>query len=158
MGKKLDLTGQVFGLLTVIRLDRLGSHGKEYWCKCQCGNEKLYRGSTLTSGTVKGCGCQRNKNRDHPSHLHIPNTKIRAAQGRQEWYKGKAHGKVGEIHWRLTIENVRLSSDCRRYDMECRCECGETTIQCYSDIKIGRVKSCGCHQREMASKSGSCVG
>lgn len=43
-----DLVGQKFGKLTVIKLDHVGKHGKEYLCEWDCSSEKIYRGSTLT--------------------------------------------------------------------------------------------------------------
>ena len=58
MGKKcIDLTGQKFGRLTVIkRAENKG--GKVYWlCKCECGNEKVIRGTSLKSGATMSCGC-----------------------------------------------------------------------------------------------------
>ena len=47
MAKLVDLTGQKFGKLTVIR--REGAHlGLATWlCKCECGNEKVVSGSNL---------------------------------------------------------------------------------------------------------------
>ena len=54
-GVRNDLTGQRFGRLVVIELDRITSR-KTYWkCKCDCGNEKTIRGDCL--GIVKSCGC-----------------------------------------------------------------------------------------------------
>ena len=52
MAKTKDITGAVFGRLTVV--DGKGA----YWsCLCECGNSKtIYRGS-LTSGATKSCGC-----------------------------------------------------------------------------------------------------
>jgi hypothetical protein len=54
-----DLTGQRFGMLTVVRVDRITS-GRTYWiCKCDCGKEKSIRGDTLT--VVRSCGCIKEK-------------------------------------------------------------------------------------------------
>lgn len=53
----IDLTGQKFGRLTVIR--RSGTiHGQASWlCKCECGNEKIVRGYCLRNSETKSCGC-----------------------------------------------------------------------------------------------------
>jgi hypothetical protein len=58
IGKPLELTGQKFGKLTVMSLDHVfGRRNISYWkCKCDCGNERVIRGSYLTAGT-KSCGC-----------------------------------------------------------------------------------------------------
>lgn len=53
----LNLTGQKFGKLTAVaKKDVRGSH--VYWlCECECGNTKIVRGSHLTNGHVRSCGC-----------------------------------------------------------------------------------------------------
>lgn len=58
IGKQLELTGQRFGKLIVIALDHVfGRRNSTYWkCKCDCGNERVIKGSYLTAGT-KSCGC-----------------------------------------------------------------------------------------------------
>lgn len=57
-----DLTGQVFGRLTVLYrvddyIDDSGNHRVMWHCICECGNEKDIRGTNLTSGVTKSCGC-----------------------------------------------------------------------------------------------------
>ena len=52
----VDLTGQKFGKITVLSFAYTTEH-KYYNCKCECGNEKIIRGSQLTSGKTKSCGC-----------------------------------------------------------------------------------------------------
>lgn len=52
-----DLTGQRFGRLLVIGLAPRTTR-KKYWaCVCDCGNKKLVRVDSLTSGNVTSCGC-----------------------------------------------------------------------------------------------------
>lgn len=55
--KLIDLTGQRFGRLVVLkRSDNIGK--KPAWvCKCDCGNEKIVTGGNLKSGHVSSCGC-----------------------------------------------------------------------------------------------------
>lgn len=40
MGKKIDLTGQKFGKLTVLKeAEKRNDHGSVCWiCRCDCGN------------------------------------------------------------------------------------------------------------------------
>lgn len=61
MAKFKDLTGQIFGKLTVIEFSRnvkSGTRYRKYWmCKCKCGNTKEVRTDSLTSGYVISCGC-----------------------------------------------------------------------------------------------------
>lgn len=56
--KIIDLTGQKFGRLTVIRLLKERQYNKKvYKCKCDCGKYTNVIGSSLTSGKTKSCGC-----------------------------------------------------------------------------------------------------
>lgn len=62
MSRIKDLVGQKFGRLTVIELSHQDKNKTAYWeCKCDCGNEetKTVRGSQLTGGGTKSCGCLR---------------------------------------------------------------------------------------------------
>lgn len=58
-GTSKDLTGEVFGMLTVIsRAESIGKGSRPYFlCKCECGNEKVIRSNYLTSGDKTDCGC-----------------------------------------------------------------------------------------------------
>ena len=52
-----DLTGKVFGRLTVLGLNRIENR-KSYWdCLCSCGTKITVNGSNLVSHTTKSCGC-----------------------------------------------------------------------------------------------------
>lgn len=60
MRKPNDLTGRIFGLLTVTRMAEPDSYGKvQWWVRCECGNERSIRASNLTSGSSSSCGCAR---------------------------------------------------------------------------------------------------
>ena len=135
-----DLTGLRFGNLTVIKLDCINNHGKEYICKCDCGNIKSFRGSTLTSKTVSGCGCNVGKSNmglKHPT---------------------KAKSRIGEKHSKLTIIDIKFDDKTNNYFMICKCDCGNITKQLYADLRNHKVISCGCHQKEQASITGSNIG
>lgn len=59
MKKSIDLTGQKFGNLTVLKFAYMKKH-KSYWrCLCDCGIEKVVRADKLKSGNTKSCGCIR---------------------------------------------------------------------------------------------------
>lgn len=53
----IDLTGQTFGRLSVVK--RAGHKGREvtWLCKCSCGNEIEVMGASLRSGNTMSCGC-----------------------------------------------------------------------------------------------------
>jgi hypothetical protein len=60
----LDLTGNIYGRLTVIKQDEdrhvLGKT-RYWWCCCECGKIKSINGSSLKSGKILSCGCLKNK-------------------------------------------------------------------------------------------------
>ena len=76
-----DLTGKIFGKLTVIKLDHIqkslnSKRSKSYWlCKCECGNMKVVRSDSLTTGNTKSCGCL-NKDRSNQITHGLSHTKL----------------------------------------------------------------------------------
>lgn len=57
MSKLIDITGNKYGKLTVIRKD-VSINGRMYWeCECECGNHTFVSGGNLKTGEVKSCGC-----------------------------------------------------------------------------------------------------
>ena len=59
MPKKIDLTGQRFGRLIVIR-EAGRKNGKVAWlCRCECGNEIVVSGDHLRDEHTQSCGCLR---------------------------------------------------------------------------------------------------
>lgn len=56
--KGLDLTGQIFTRLTVIKhVGNSSDGGKTYLCRCTCGQERIVRSGNLRSGHCCSCGC-----------------------------------------------------------------------------------------------------
>lgn len=62
MRKLIDLTGQTFGLLTVICRDKNDSTNKTTWkSKCACGGISIATGLNLKKGVTKSCGCLKHR-------------------------------------------------------------------------------------------------
>lgn len=61
MGKRIDLTGKVFGRLTVLKREPKpeGSRDRHsrWLCKCSCGEVIVTTSDNLLSGGTKSCGC-----------------------------------------------------------------------------------------------------
>lgn len=58
----IDIIGKKFGKLTVLKRsdDYICSGGRkeaQYLCRCDCGNMKIVRGSSLRKGHTTSCGC-----------------------------------------------------------------------------------------------------
>jgi hypothetical protein len=60
MGKFIDLTGQRFNFLTVLkRSDKIAS-GSTYWdCVCDCGNTVCAQSPRIRNGRAGSCGCKK---------------------------------------------------------------------------------------------------
>lgn len=71
-GKKQDLTGQKWALLTAVAFDRIEC-GVTYWLfRCDCGNERSIRAGNVRRGMTKSCGCSRREllSISHTRHGH----------------------------------------------------------------------------------------
>lgn len=77
MGKFINLTGNTFGRLKVLRLGGRSKSNQILWlCRCNCGKEILVQTCHLNSGHTKSCGCYRvevarhfgEKNSSHGGH------------------------------------------------------------------------------------------
>ena len=122
-----DLTGNRYGMLTVLRPDRQLESGKTSWfCRCDCGNECIVNADSLHYGKRKSCGC-----------LH------------REAEAGQAADLTNRIFGRLTALEPTDTSDSKGSVLwKCRCECG-TEINVSADSLVqGLYKSCGCVRQE----------
>lgn len=57
--KRKDLTGQQFGLLTVLGVASEQKRRLAWNCRCACGTEKVLVGADMTHGGTMSCGCLR---------------------------------------------------------------------------------------------------
>lgn len=58
MSECVDLTGQTFSRLYVVRKTPIRRYGSVMWrCLCVCGSMPLVSSSTLRSGVTRSCGC-----------------------------------------------------------------------------------------------------
>ena len=76
MRKRLDLTGQKFGRLTVIKqapnhVSKGGRTSTCWYCHCECGNDCIVATQSLRNGCTKSCGCL---NKENASKRRIMNT------------------------------------------------------------------------------------
>ena len=65
MSVLIDISGQRFGRLLVVRRVASDKLGKATWmCLCDCGKEQISLGANLRNGNTISCGCSRIKH-DH---------------------------------------------------------------------------------------------
>lgn len=80
MSKRIDLTGQKFGRLKVLKFSHVNSKYSPYWlCRCECGKEKIINGADLRNKKIKSCGCLKREKVIERSKKHgDKNTKLYA--------------------------------------------------------------------------------
>lgn len=54
-----DLTGRLFGRLTVIDFAETLNNKRRWNCVCECGKSRVVAGYSLSSGNTTSCGCRR---------------------------------------------------------------------------------------------------
>lgn len=75
------MKGLVFGRLEVMEMAGNDRHMNLLWlCRCQCGKEKIIKGSSLRSGATQSCGCLRDQiaRTIHVTHGHRRHTQKNA--------------------------------------------------------------------------------
>lgn len=119
MPAKIDLTGQKFNKLTVIKeapKEQRKSNRVTWICRCDCGKEVLVTGKDLKSGNTKSCGCLYSKNlvgKRYSRLLVLASTEMR---------------KHGSMVWK------------------CQCDCGNICYVTSNHLTQNNTKSCGCLQ------------
>jgi len=128
---RIDLTGRIFGRLTVIKFDE-NSKPKHcrWWCLCTCG--KLHNASrgSLATGYTKSCGCFR---KEKLSSIYRSNL-------------------VGKTFGRLNVLKYIGNNGTPGSKWLCQCVCGKQKILSSSNLLGGSLLSCGCLHRELVSK------
>lgn len=62
MGQQTDLSGKIFGDLTVLKKSSQKAKSGSMWeCRCKCGNIVIVARCGLISGHTKSCGCARKR-------------------------------------------------------------------------------------------------
>lgn len=129
MGKFIDITGQKFGKLTVIKKSEKNKRGYWVWlCRCDCGREIKATAGNLKSGNVKSSGCS----------LVID-------------LIGKEFGRLRVIK---RVERPKSIKGTGAY-WQCVCKCGRITVVSSRNLITGTCKSCGCLKIETIKKMAS---
>lgn len=109
-------------MLTVIKRGPNDKNGKAQWyCKCDCGNEILSRGTDLRRNKVLTCGCTSYK---------------------------KGQSLVGQKFGKLTVIEFLGTNDYQKHIYKCQCDCGKIVIVNGNHLKSKNTQSCGCLKKE----------
>lgn len=131
-----DITGQTFGLLTVLKRAENKSKGHTRWlCQCECGKTSVICGDNLKRGKTTSCGCLHNTGRKY-----------------KQINSGTRLGHLTIIKSLGTrTVNYGLNDSIKRQFFLCQCDCGNTKEISCSDLTAG-VKTCGCGKRGRGAK------
>lgn len=117
----IDLTGQRFGKLTVIRQSKSYALGVTMWlCQCDCGNTKSIRAQAIRNGSSQSCGCRISVLKD---------------------LTGQRFGKLVVLH-----RSVNLPPKITMW--LCQCDCGTVKPIRSATLMQGTSKTCGCSKHE----------
>lgn len=72
--QKIDITGQRFGKLIVLKEAGKTKDGHTTWlCQCDCGKQKIICGKSLRQGLTKSCGCTKSFGEETITKILIKN-------------------------------------------------------------------------------------
>lgn len=130
MGRVVDLTGRVFGQLTVLERVKIpGEHESHWRCVCTCGNEIVALAGNLKSGNTQSCGCTAHQ---------------RKAVAKMIDLTGQRFGK-------LVVLYMNERSFSKRVSWHCVCDCGNECDVNANNLTSGHTTSCGCKKQEVLS-------
>lgn len=122
-----NLTGQVFGELTVLgRSEHQPKNGGIWWhCSCACGNTYDVSGTLLVNGKRTHC----------PDRCHERNYALADITGQKfrmltALYPTEQRDAKGSVIW------------------HCRCDCGNEVDVSYNSLMYTHIQSCGCKKKE----------
>lgn len=128
-----DLTGRIFGDLTVLYRVENHRNGRTQWmCKCICKNQVVVTAHELKAGKTKSCGCYRKNN---PSC--ILNLQGRCFGRLTALYPTDKRDRKGSVIW------------------HCRCQCNNEPDISADALIHGNYQSCGCLKREIEQSIGT---
>lgn len=126
MRKAIDLTGQKFGRLTVVKRDSIkGPSGQIKWiCQCECGKTKSIMGCNLKNNLTLSCGC-----------LH-----------KEKTMKNLINQRFGRL---TVLKKTDKRTKDRNIIWECQCDCGKKCEVSTNNLIQKYTKSCGCLKHDL---------
>lgn len=105
---KDDITGKIFGRLTVLEFSHKKTNKKYYWlCRCICGKEIYARADSLKNGHTKSCGCLSLENMDKYFKDHGNKKAYGESSFRRVFYMYKRNAEKRGLSFLLTKDEFR---------------------------------------------------
>jgi HNH endonuclease len=116
-----DMTGRVFGMLTVLKRapGATKAGGPNWECRCKCGQAKVATAGGLLRGNPKSCG-----------------------RHRREWIETRTPNLMGKKFGRLTVVRFDGYRWKKAYWLA-RCDCGKEVAVSGNALKTGNNTACG---------------
>jgi len=131
-----DLSGQIFGYLTVISQTEERIRRSVVWeCECKCGKRKRVPSTYLLRGSTKSCGCDQKKSSHSMKDLSGQKFDQLTAIS-----PTKERNSSGAVVWK------------------CSCSCGGQKNVSSRELLSGNVRHCGCNQKRAKDLSGQKFG
>ena len=135
MGKMIDITGQIFGKLTVIENAGKLDGRRYFWkCQCECGNLIVKPGASLRSGNTKSCGCGKYDGLKKYNTQQTTDTLI---------MNGTKFGKLKVLE-PIGYKPQYKGASKNRMWYRCQCDCGNICEVSGNQLKNNHKTSCGC--------------
>lgn len=128
---RIDLTGHVYGKMTVLNLSEERKRNIPSWnCLCECGVQKVVTGQDLRAGQVSSCGCSQ-------------------YEGTPKDITGKRNGSL------IAIRSTGIKSDNGDYIWEFLCDCGDTCKRTLGNFNFKKGnQTCGdCNRKELLKRA-----
>ncbi len=105
----IDLTGQQFGELTVIKESNKEGKNLLWECQCSCGNTSFVRGMDLRHSRIKSCGCKRSEIQSEQGKKHADNILSEMVEGTNLAILNTKLGKANKsgikgVHWNKAVQ------------------------------------------------------
>jgi hypothetical protein len=89
--RRIDIGGQRFGRLLVLRAGESASSGHaRWWCRCDCGIERLVWAANLRNGMAMSCGCASRERLGKAAKTHGATTGRNVTRTYRIWQAMKA--------------------------------------------------------------------
>jgi len=115
MDREVDITGNVYGHLTVLEYDHSCKHKAYFKCQCDCGKVAYVSRYNLTSGKTQSCGhLRKDSTRIKRGQYH----KVELTEAQKNWLlKHYCHTKNDEIKNKLGITDGYLHRFARAHGL-----------------------------------------
>lgn len=136
----VDLTGQRFGRLVVIRQaqreQEMVNRSARWECRCDCGNITQVMATNLRNGNSKSCGC-----------LHKETLAKRKLRIDRETL-GRRYGELEVLEKTVRPADPEMYKHARTSWWRCRCSCGREVVLPKQYFANASRAHCGCRAQE----------